>query len=486
VSDQGTVLELSVFRSTLFVSRTGARRGGPAAVVARYVDPIGALGLRSPPALASGADPRHAGRVNTSSLRRRLGLGALLATLALLVAGCMRIDMALTLNEDDTVDGSAVMAISDEVARAAGQDPQALWDQLGGQMESGLPPGATQEPYAEDGYTGTRLTYTDQPISQMSSTGGTDPLSITREGDDFVVSGEMDLSDEELGIDGTDPQSDEMTRQMMEGFDVRISVTFPGEVGETNGEVDGSTVTWTPVLGEVTEISARGSAVAGGAAAPDEETGDGSDEGATDPDATDLDDAAAFPWWLLGIVAGLVLLGIVGLVLWLVLRKKPSDQGGPGSQQGVYAGAPGPYGVPGQAPGPGYPGQQGGQHPGAPQPYPGQPYPGGPAGPQGQYAPPPAAPYGGAPGPQGAPGPYAPAQPAQGQPGQAGQPHPQPAPTTPLAPQQPAPTQPLPPAGTAPGAPTQPPTPGQPDAGRTDAGPDDEIDDATHLRPPQG
>ncbi|WP_251152672.1 hypothetical protein [Cellulosimicrobium sp. Marseille-Q4280] len=497
--------------------------------------------------------------MNPSPLRKRLGLGALLATLALFLAGCMRIDMDLTLNEDDTADGTIVMAISDETAEALGQDPQALWDQMGSEMEGELPPGATQEPYAEDGYTGTRMTYTGQPISDMS-TGATDELSITREGDEFVVSGSMDMSDEEMGMDGTDPESDEMTRQMMEGFEVSISITFPGEVAETNGEVDGNTVTWTPVIGEVTELSARGSAVAGGAAAdPGDGTTDGSTDGSDDgtDDGTtgssadsDGDEGSGFPWWVLGLVGGLLLLAIIGLVLWLVLRKKPDAQDGdaglaqggypgqpgapqgqypgqypgqPGPPQGQYPGQPGQYagqpgqypgqpgqypGQPGQQPPAAYPGQQGqpGQYPPQQGGYPGQQgrpgqyppqqggYPGqqpGPqgqqSGPQGQYPPAP----GQQPGRPGTPqGPYAPPQGQQpGYPGAPG--HPQQAPTTPYQ-QGPATTQPLPPQpGPVPPAPTQPlpPQPGAAasDPGRTGPGNDDgddEIDDATRLRPP--
>ncbi|OLT50916.1 hypothetical protein [Cellulosimicrobium sp. CUA-896] len=473
--------------------------------------------------------------MDTTSRRRRLGLGALLVTLALLVAGCMRIDMALTLGEDDTADGTIVMAISDEVAQSLGQDPPALWDQLGSELQSDLPPGATTEPYAEDGYTGTRLTYTDQPISQMSA----GDLSITREGDAYVVSGALDLSDDELGLGGDQP-SDDMARQMMEGFEVVVSVTFPGEVAETNGDVDGTTVTWRPVVGEVNEISARGSAVAGGTVAPGPGTGDdgtdGTDEtddgtsGSADGTGTDVGDS--FPWWLLGIVAGIVLLGIVALVLWLLLRTKPADRGarGSGYPQATYAGAPGPYGPPGQAggqaPGPGHPGQQSGPYPGAPQggPYPGAPhggqpypggagpYPGGAPGPQGQgpYGAPPAAPYG-APGPQGA-GPYASGPFAPGPPGAYGPPHPQSAPTAPLPQQQPLSpppsspppssptvpspdvTQPLPPPpgpdAAAPGPTGEPAPTGQqdadaPGAARSDPGPDDEVDDTTHLRRPQ-
>ena len=473
-------------------------------------------------------------------------------------------DMAITLNDDDTFDGSVVMAFSDELAQSLDMDPQEMWDQMGSEMESDLPEGATQEPYAEDGYTGTRITYADQPIAQLDS-GAADSISVTREGDEYVVSGSMDMTDEEFDPDTGDATSDEMTRQMMESLDIRIAITFPGEVTESNGEIDGNTVTWTPVVGETNEMTARGSAVAGGSAGSgdegsDEETSDS--DGAAVPDtgdgSADASDSGSSAWiWL--VLGGVVLLGIIGLVLWLVLRSKPGAQDGqaagfaqggqPGAyagqqpgqgqypgQQGQYPGQPGQYpGQPGQYPGQQgqYPGQQAG-HPAQPGAYPGQPgaYPG-PQGPQqgqypgqqqpqhpgqqqspypgqqpGQYPGPqqPGRPgaHPGQPGPQGygaqppAPGQYAPRPPAPpqqgGQPGAApftppGAPqHPQSSPTTPLPAQpggQPGATQPLPPYQQP--APTQP-LPPQPGAAAPDAGapggPDDEIDDATRLRPP--
>lgn len=417
--------------------------------------------------------------------------------------------MALTLNEDDTFDGSVVMAFSDELATSMGSDPQELWDQMGSEMESELPEGATQEPYAQDGYTGTKITYADQPISQLSSAGA-DSISVTREGDEYVVSGSMDMTGEEFNPDTGDATSDQLTQQMMDSLDIKISITFPGEVAESNGEIDGNTVTWTPVVGETNEMTARGSAVAGGAAGTDDGGSDeatGDSDGATAPDggdsASDASDSGSLAWlWF--VIGGVVLLGIIGLVLWLVLRSKPGAQDGQaaGFQQGGYPGQPGQYpgqpqgqypgqqgAYPGQQPGqPGaYPGQQGGypgQQPGA---YPGQQpgaYPGQPGAPQGYGAQPPA------PGQYGAQ-PPAPPQPQGGYPGAApyappGAPHPQSSPTTPLPAQPPVPpgaTQPLPPYQQP--APTQPlpPQPG-PDAPPAPGGPDDEIDDATRLRPP--
>ncbi|WP_402462972.1 LppM family (lipo)protein [Isoptericola aurantiacus] len=289
------------------------------------------------------ADRRHR--------RPRAVAAALAALVVLALAGCMKIDMEFTLSEEDTVSGSIVMAISNDFADSVGMDPQDLWDsanQGDDSLTDELPEGSSEEPYSDGEYTGTRITYADQPIESMST--GTDELSITREGDEYVVQGVMDMSGaaedaEELG---------DMPADMMEGFDIRIAVTFPGEVGETNGEVDGTTVSWHPQFGESTEILARGSAVAGASAggsedtdeaAPgqDEATGgsaDGDDTSATD--TAEVSDESGFPWWMVGLVLGLAILG--GIVALVVRNNRdprppssdPQDVFGPGAPRADY------------------------------------------------------------------------------------------------------------------------------------------------------
>lgn len=312
---------------------------------------------------------RDAGRVTSATLaspavRRRTRrpartvLAAALAAVGLLaLAGCMKIETDFVLSEDDTVSGSVVMAFSDEFAESLGMDPQELWDSANEGDDSlvdELPDGATEEPYSDGEYTGTRITYTDQPLDQMS--GGTDDLSITREGDEYVVEGVMDLSDTSTEETGELPEG------LMDSFVVRIAVTFPGEISETNGEVDGTTVVWNPPVGESTEMFARGSAVGDGAAPDDsattEETEEpatedtaGTEDGATTDDSmTDTSeesmmvDEASSPWaWIVGAVVGLA---VLGLVVWLIVRNNRSSGPPPaaGFPQGPGgAAAPPPY-----------------------------------------------------------------------------------------------------------------------------------------------
>ncbi|PFG41775.1 hypothetical protein ATJ88_0418 [Isoptericola jiangsuensis] len=299
--------------------------------------------------------------------RTRRALVALLAvTGLLLLAGCMKIEMNLTLSEDDTVSGNVVMAVSNEIAESMGMDAGELWDQMGSEMGSELPDGGTQEPYADGEYTGSTFTFTETPLDEFGGTGSED-LSITREGDEFVVDGVMDLSEDTEEMAG----AGDMPQEILDTFLVSISVTFPGEVTDTNGAVDGTTVTWNPPFGERTEMTARGSAVGGGAAA--EEPGTDASEGAstggdTDSDAMDLVVAedGGFPWWIVGLVLGLAVLGLVAA---LIVRnnRRPQPAAAPqqgdafGSLPGQQAPGSGPA-APGQSP-PGPPSQQPGQPP---------------------------------------------------------------------------------------------------------------------------
>ncbi len=308
---------------------------------------------------------------------------AIVAAAALTLTGCMKIQTDLTLNPDNTGSMSMIMAISDEFASQTGMDPQEMWDSMSGDMASDAPEGADQQPYAEDGYTGVKYTLAEAPIDQLS----TQDMTIERVGDNYVFTGTMDLTDETTDTtDTTDP----MTQAMMDTFIVAVSVTFPGAVSEHNGELDGNTVTWSPKLGELAEMSATGSAIAGGGATTpttepsDEATATDEPADVTEPtdeatdDVTASDEGSAssgFPWWLLGVVAAVLVAAVVGIVLLANRgRKEPSPAaafaGGPEGQpqwQGQPGQPPQWQGQPGQQQPPQWQGQPTQQMPPAPQ-----------------------------------------------------------------------------------------------------------------------
>jgi hypothetical protein len=122
----------------------------------------------------------------------------------------------------------------------AGGDPADLF------AETDVPEGATVEPYEDDEFVGQRYVFEDVELSEFSD----QQLSITydEQAGQYEVDGTMEF--------GAEDDFNELPGDLAESFDVSISVTFPGDVIEHNGDLDGQTVTWQPRMDEVTEIFA--------------------------------------------------------------------------------------------------------------------------------------------------------------------------------------------------------------------------------------
>lgn len=205
------------------------------------------------------------------------------------LSGCFKLDMSLELSPDNTVDGSIILAVNRAQAELFGGE-DALRESLsgeGGSLIDGAPESGSVETrdYEDDDWIGNEYVFEDVGLEEFSGA-DTGELSITRDGDTFVVEGVLDLSQ------GTEP--DAGAAALLESAETEISITFPGEVQSSNGVEDGDTVTWSPKAGESTEISAVGSAEAG------------------------------LPITLIAAVVALVALVAVGIVLLVMLRGRQS------------------------------------------------------------------------------------------------------------------------------------------------------------------
>ncbi len=262
-------------------------------------------------------------------------VGAFLA-LAVLLTGCIKLNMELGINADDTVNGTIVLGVQKELLELTGQSAE---DLLGD--ADLIPTGATGvvvESFEDDEFVGQQIIFEDLPIAEFNSgalgasgatgisgvTGAGDTLNIAREGETFVVTGVLDLSS---GLSGaTGPFAGTGGAQLFESADIQISITFPGEVVQANGEVDGNTVTYVPEFGERLEINATGSAIDNGQAA---DVVGGSD--------------SFLP--LLLIIAGVAVVLLV--IIFLVVRSRSNRDGGAGTPTGL--GEPAPAATPGVA-----------------------------------------------------------------------------------------------------------------------------------------
>jgi len=176
--------------------------------------------------------------------------------MALLLSSCLKLNMDLTVSSDNTVSGTVIFAVDKQLLEATGQTA----DQVIGENPLASPgAGVTTSSYDDGKYVGQKVTFDAVPITQFSGAGAED-LKIVREGDEFKVSGVLDLSG---AMEGSgDAQPDQIAQQALGTADVRITMAFPGDVISSNGKVDGNTVTWEPKVGERTEIQAVASAIA--------------------------------------------------------------------------------------------------------------------------------------------------------------------------------------------------------------------------------
>ncbi|OSY37308.1 uncharacterized protein DUF3153 [Pseudonocardia autotrophica] len=173
-------------------------------------------------------------RSSTVPRRRRTKAAVLLAVLTLLaLTGCARIQVALAVQPDDTVDGTIVIATPD------GSGPEVT-------VPPALEGRVDLAPYDEDGFVGSKASFEDltfPEVSELAGLGGTAAaragLEMRRVGERIAVRGRADL-----------------TTMPVDRSDVRLAMSFPGEVVETDGEADGGTVTWTFAPGEVSQLNA--------------------------------------------------------------------------------------------------------------------------------------------------------------------------------------------------------------------------------------
>jgi hypothetical protein len=252
-----------------------------------------------------------------------------------LLAGCLKLDMAITISPDDSVNGEMVFAVNKQLLELTGQN---IDDVLGDTTVPSDVEGAIQEPYEDADFVGTKLTFEDVALSDLSE--GTDPdaLTIERVGDTYEVDGVMDLSTEDADLQGN-PFEEQIT-QAFDTAELRIAVTFPGEVLETNGEIEGTTVTWEPVFGERNVLTAVASA--SGDDVSDADTG-----GGTEAAGTSAEDSEGNT--LLYVIIGLVIAGIM-VGLFVMMRRTGGSDPSPGELPAVSAPSPEPTAPPASVP----------------------------------------------------------------------------------------------------------------------------------------
>jgi hypothetical protein len=276
-------------------------------------------------------------------LLRRVGVATVSLVALVALSGCLKVDMDLTFNSDDTVSGSMIMAFDKSFITQSGMTEEQFTDQMlnDGSVTGALLKGGRVEKYSDDKYSGMKLIFDKVPLSQFNdvySSGSDDNIKITHADGKFVVDGVMDFT-----ADASNPENPlgGLAGAMMSSFTVRIAMTFPGKILESTGKVSGHTVVWEPKFGEKATIHAV---------------------------ASDKDESSVPVALIAGAGGGVVLVGLAVLFFFLMRRKPtPATVGAPMDPTQPYPPAPYP---PSQYQPPQYPTSQ---YP--PQAYPAPPYP---------------------------------------------------------------------------------------------------------------
>lgn len=179
-----------------------------------------------------------------------------LGVIGVLLSGCLKLDAVLSVGTDNTITGDYVVAyVKDKTKQETGFGTvrQLL-------VSSGT---ATASRYDDGQYEGTKYRLENVPLTDLArfvpvtyEKRQTGAISITRDGDDFVVAGTFDFRE-------TKPvkRTPEQQAQAEQLFQVRVKLTFPGTVESGNGTIEANTITWQIQPFVLTTLDARASAL---------------------------------------------------------------------------------------------------------------------------------------------------------------------------------------------------------------------------------
>ncbi|WP_415645769.1 LppM family (lipo)protein [Stackebrandtia soli] len=177
-------------------------------------------------------------RMNRVEIRRG-ATAAVLLTALLFLSGCLKIDMTVTVNPDDTVDGSVTAAVDRDAIDVIGR-PEV--DEFVDSLTEDVPGAYRSEDYGDDRFEGRTTYFEDVPLDDFG-TGAEDRddeahIAIVHTDDEYRLDGRWRVPDVDPDV------ATEFDPEVLDAAEFTVSVTFPGEVVSHNGELSGTTVTW--------------------------------------------------------------------------------------------------------------------------------------------------------------------------------------------------------------------------------------------------
>ncbi len=215
----------------------------------------------------------------------------------------MQLNLGLTVNADDTVTGQLLLTAEKTLLKQRNPDLATAFADLRQNLPA-LPAGDDESPYQNDRFYGVQIAYRNKPVSQFTS----DSLKLIRDGDLYRFSLPLDPKKYGGKVAEQDPRNQQL---FLAAMSFEISVTFPGRVLDSNGTVNGRSVSWKVTANQTKPAELRAVAEAPPPPSPS------SPSVATPATATS---GGSFPWLL--VIGGVLILLLVVVVVLLLRRPR--------------------------------------------------------------------------------------------------------------------------------------------------------------------
>lgn len=173
--------------------------------------------------------------MSTGSGFRLVRAGAILVAVTLFLAGCMQLNIGLTINSDDTIDGQILLTAEKSLLTSDGSTVKDGFAKLRQNIPA-LPAGE-ETAYEDAKYYGTTIAYHHAPLAAFN----TESIKIIRDNDLLRFRLPLDPALYGSKFASPNPQN---AQQFMKLMSFQIQVSFPGRVIDTNGTVIGQNVSW--------------------------------------------------------------------------------------------------------------------------------------------------------------------------------------------------------------------------------------------------
>ncbi len=177
---------------------------------------------------------------------RRLPFALLMALCAFLLAGCIRVEVTFTVNEDGSGAVDTVVAVDEALLALSDESVADLAPNI-----DDLPPGAVVDEYHEDGFVGqvVSVPFPDMVLAADSLRGVNEATEgwdwgFAREGDSWRFTMAVSPQGEELAGENGDFAAG-LATALVESAEFRVRVSLPGEIAEHNADrVENGALVW--------------------------------------------------------------------------------------------------------------------------------------------------------------------------------------------------------------------------------------------------